>query len=146
LKRYSIIALLLLLAICLSISGCQKITATVYPVDGPLYTAGTSSISAIFNWDGTGHGSISFTMPDGEICSGQYTTMPNIQTNYIFGTSLFGSYYGNGFSYYDKQYGQAMATGDKGSIFQFEYFVSGLTNHGYGIGKDNRGNTYKLMW
>lgn len=76
---------------------------------------------------------------------GEYTTLADA-------TYGWGSIYGIGGSatattgsVNGKQYGTAIATGDKGTVIQCEY-VTGMSLHGSGRCKDNHGGKYKLMF
>lgn len=136
----------LILASVLIISGC-KMKATMYPVSGPLVDSGQAKpIPVEYSWDGSGHGKITFYMPDGEVCQGEYTTIAGVNLTTIFTYDQFSSYYGSGFSTSSKQHGQAIAYGNSGTVLQAEYFVDAMTFHGYGLAKDNKNNMYKLMW
>jgi hypothetical protein len=141
-------AILLVLAMIfvLVISGCSM-KATMYPVSGPLVESGQAQpIPVEYSYNGSGHGSIIFYMPDGEICKGEYTTVADSQIATVFAYDQFTTYYGNGFSTSSKQHGQAIAYGNAGTVLQAEYFVDAMTFHGYGLAKDNKGNIFKLMW
>ena len=138
--------LIAIIATLMIVSGCTM-KATMYPVSGPLIDSGQAKpISAEYSYDTSGHGKITFYMPDGEVCRGEYTTISDSQTMTIFARDQFYSYYGNGFSTNSKQHGQAIAYGDSGTVLQAEYFVDAMTFHGYGLAKDNKGNIFKLVW
>lgn len=42
--------------------------------------------------------------------------------------------------------GTAVLTGDKGTVLDLVYTVDSATGHGSGVGKDNKGNEYKLLF
>jgi hypothetical protein len=128
------------------ISGCTM-KASMYPVSGPLVDSGQAKpIPVKYTYNGSGHGKITFYMPDGEVCEGEYTTVSDGEATTIFAYDQFSSYYGNGFSTSLKQHGQAIAYGNSGTVLQAEYFVDSMTFHGYGLAKDNKDNLFKLMW
>ncbi len=132
------------------ITGCStiEIPARAYPVEGPLVSLGIAKpIEAIFSWDGSGHGKISFTLNDGEICTGEYNTIAWSSSTSFFGEIEYRKYWGRSVSLSGMQYGQAITYGDKGTIIQAEYFVSSFSlKHGYGLAKDNKENVYKIMF
>ncbi len=42
--------------------------------------------------------------------------------------------------------GTAVLTGDKGTVLDLVYTVDSRTGHGSGVGKDNKGNEYKILF
>lgn len=148
------------------ISGCAT-TARVYPIEGPL-AANPVVLKATYSYWGTGSGKIRLTMPDGELCEGEYTTVSDgftvsstssggasLNTNGgvattrgagVFTVDQYASYWGSTYvsGMKNKQCGQATLIGNKGTIMQIEYFTDTWTAHGFGLAKDNKGNIYKV--
>lgn len=134
---------------CLA-SSCTM-NASFTPTEGPLAESGITSIPAEFTYNGFGNGKVKVVMPDGEVCEGKYFTVAEGTTS--FGTGVvvgaFGATTVNGSSssYKNKQSGRGLLTGDKGRVLEFEYTTStNSPTHGYGGGKDNKGNLYKFVF
>lgn len=145
---------LMLMRLCpfgllLGIMGCS-LNSTMVPVSGPAAAKG-QAINATFTWNGTGHGQIEMTLPSGEVCKGSYSTIADgfstSASGSFFSQQLYATYHGSAATIANKQYGQALLTGDKGTTMQVEYFTSAMSpTHGYGLAKDNRGNIYRLIF
>lgn len=120
------------------LSGCT--------LHGRLYNLETGATTIVtFSYSGSGHGHLTGTLPSGEVMKGEYTTVADAAYGW-------GSIYGAGGSatastgaVSGKQYGTAVATGDKGTVINCEY-VTGMSLHGSGACKDNHGGKYKLMF
>jgi len=111
-------------------------------------------IQAQFQFSGTTYGSISFILPSGEQFTGEYQTITG-------GSAQWGSIYGTAWDSFGVSMvsgesgeitlpykGTAVMTSDKGTVMTCEYISnrSRWTQHGYGVCKDNRGQTYQLMY
>jgi len=141
--------------------GCLR-TARMYPVSGPILNDHPQIIIAEFKDYGSGNGEVTVKLPDGELLQGEYSTVP--QGSMSFSTSSsngmvsasgsgiaitafdWSNTYGNSFSVANMQCGQATCIGNKGTALSVEYAVSAMTGHGYGIGKDNKGNIYRIQF
>jgi len=150
---------LLPLLVCAITTSCS-ITANLYPLEGPLsrvsplpvIPAKVSNVTA-------DSGPITLTMPDGEICTGRWSVVaPKF--------AAYGSHSGSGTvsSGLNQAFvtahgssvvhgikpginkGQAMLTGDRGTVMEVVFLVGSGTASGYGAAKDNRGNIYKLLF
>lgn len=141
-KRLIIFAGLLLL-----LSGCGR-PAGLYPVEGPLTQSGQEEkIALTFGANRfSSHGKMEVTLADGEICEGEYNILPAGRTAEIFSFSLYAKHFGSGLAPQEARYGQAMLTGDKGTVFQAEFYLVRGGKRGYGLARDNKGNLYKLIW
>lgn len=141
-----------ILIICIFLSGCATIPINIYPVEGPLAGKGII-LKSKYVYRGIGHGPIEVTMPDGEVCKGEYSTIAggvtgsSFGSGWLFSAQQYNSLWGSGFTstVENRQYGQATLIGDKGTIVQVEYFTS-LTGHGFGLGKDNKENIYRIQY
>jgi hypothetical protein len=128
----------LLLVAVLFLSSCT--------MHGHIYNLQTGETTVVnFSYSGSGHGHLSATLASGEVFKGEYTTTADAAYGW-------GSIYGSGGSatastgtFNGKQYGTAVATGDKGTVIDCEY-VTSMSLHGSGACKDNHGGKYKLMF
>jgi hypothetical protein len=113
---------------------------------GRLYNLETGAQTALsYSYNGSGHGRLSGTPPSGEAMKGEYTTVADAAVGWGSIYSSTGSASASTVSTSNKQYGTAVATGDKGTVIQCEY-VTGMSGHGSGACKDNHGGKYKLMF
>ena len=131
------------------LSGCAE-NADLYPVQGPISISNPQIIKCKFIYNGTGHGTIEVFMPDGEICKGEYSTISEGSFSTVSGTAIsrhdWATIFGEGFSVSNMQPGMATAIGNKGTIISVEYYVDAFSDHGFGVGKDNKGNLYRLQF
>jgi hypothetical protein len=135
-------------------AGCRPstVTARLYRMDDGMVT------NIQFTRTGTGHNRGTVTTPDGEVLEWEFSTISGESTSWgsIFGSSKTSS--GNvsaygwanamGFSFNQPgvQYGSFVAIGNKGMAIDGVYAVSSSTNHGYGVGKDNKDRRYRLQF
>jgi hypothetical protein len=127
-----------LLVVILVLSGCTE--------HGRLYNLDTGATTVIsFSYSGSGHGKLSGTLPSGELMKGEYTTVANAAYGWGSIYSSTGSASASAVTVSGRQYGSAIATGDKGTVVECEY-VTGMSVHGSGACKDNHGGKYKLMF
>lgn len=92
-------------------------------------------------------GKIYLTMPDGEYCSGRWSSTAGVKSsknNYSLlldhGQELGLSPRGN------ENRGYAMLVGTKGTSIEIEFLTGAGTAHGFGVAKDNKGNIYKVLF
>lgn len=113
---------------------------------GHLYRLDDGSVISIdFEQNGSGHGSINGKSPAGETFKGEYTTLANasaIDRNTYSWTAEMGFPTDS----QSLQYGTATAAGSKGTTIEVIYTVNPATGHGSGVGKDNKGNKYRLQF
>lgn len=128
------------------LAGCVT-TARLYNLDtGEILSASYSSY-------GTGHGKITLTRPNGQILTGEYTTISENSSTWGFGSANVsaGSQYAwataQGFSFTSsgKQFGSAVCVGE-GLVIEVVYAVDVWSGHGNGVGKDNKGGKYRLQF
>ena len=157
---------LVLSLIVVSLTGCASV-ASLYPVQGPLAETQPQVLKGTFTNFLTGHGTIKLTLPDGEVCKGEYTTIGEGMTTFSSGSGTgtgiatgtntsgsgivitqndFVNILGTSFSVKNKQQGMATLIGNKGTIIVVDYFVDVWTSHGFGIAKDNKGNLYRVQF
>jgi hypothetical protein len=96
-------------------------------------------------------GKISLIMPDGESCTGKWSSAAgagvSVGTGSLIGT--YGSTYGIGTSVSTgtgQNPGQAFLSCDRGRNIQVEFVTGAGTANGYGIAKDNKANIYKVLF
>jgi len=133
------------LTAALLMAGCTIQPSEGLVVDGPL--AG-SRIQASFTYDGTGTGEMRLFMPSGEVCKGRYLSNRWQGEGMLFDLSWWAHYFGSSFDPAFMQYGRGYLTGDYGRAIQLEYFTGfkGLKTYGFGLGIDNEGNVYKIIF
>jgi len=152
-KKVFVLVISLLLQLCIitgcTVNGNNSFTGTGVAVEGPASQENPKPLNLTFSWNGTGHGTLKILMPDGEICEGKYSTVPEdkqlFTSGSIFTKNDYARFFGNSYLIENKQYGQAILFGNNGTVITGEYYV-GHSNHGYGLGKDNKGNTYKFIF
>ena len=150
--------ILFLVAALLSMAGCAA-TARLYPVQVALSALAPQpvfpgKISGFVN-----SGSVSFTLTGGEACKGQWTRVVPMKTPTGATISdapaangmpaVWDAVYGPG--YYvshvlgSSLYARAAITGSKGTLLDVEFYKPG-TMHLFGVAKDSKGNTYKMVF
>jgi hypothetical protein len=125
--------------------------ANMMPVTGPLSVASPVPVLSVKVSGILGNsGGIAFTMPDGEQCKGRWSSAAGANVSYGNASLLnqYGSTYIAGYavSAGGQNPGEALATCDRGRAFQMEFTTGGGTAHGFGIGKDNKGNIYRMVF
>ena len=150
-RKFSGMIKSLILAFVVMLTGCST-TANFYPVAGPLSEQQPLPV-LVAKVDGiTGNtGGITITMPDGEKCTGKWSsaagTSINIGTVNLF--SQYGNVFGTGYSVSNTpgvNRGEAILVGDKGTRIEAEFYTGSGTANGYGLAKDNHGNIYKSFF
>jgi hypothetical protein len=149
----------ILIIVASLLGGCST-TVDLYPVDGPLAAvAPLPVIKARAAGITSNSGKITLIMPDGEVMSGRWSVVAPREVEVgasnasavIQGGGLapvWGQVYGTtvrsrGVAGTNR--GHAMLTGDRGGVLEVEFAVGSGTASGYGVGRDNRGNVYKVI-
>ena len=146
-----------LLLICLVGGLFSSSCARTVQAPMRLYNLQTAEvINGSFEFSGRTRGRMAFTSPNGEAFQGEYVTVPSGDVTWgaIFATvwspSMPTTVTGSGYSVnHPRQYrGSAVMTSDRGTVIECEYLTntSRYNPQGYGACRDNRGNTYKLMF
>ena len=142
----------LICAMSVGVAGCEVARdAQLYPTDG---NPGSSIIHGRVVGHGTGSGSVSFVMPNGETMTGRYTILFGGSAG--FG-SVFASVYGphgnaigtgtaSNFSINGTGNGVAEVAGDRGTSMHCEFVNNNLAGHGYGACRSNTGSLYRLIY
>lgn len=136
------VTVLLVLVLC----GCST-TAKLYSLDTG------EVIHASFENLVRGHGRIQATLADGQVMEGEYSTIGDTSllrftaTGQAWETDGYAWAAAQGFSFNQpgKKYGRAALVGG-GRVIDFVYAVSPVTSDGHGIGRDNEGNLYKIVF
>lgn len=134
-------------------SGCVY-HAKFYPVRGPLAKKTPIPVLRARFTGPFSSGSISLTLPDGEVCKGRWHAASTPANSPL--QSVWDSIYGQGFyvahvlgAHY---YAQATLRENRGTILNVEMYRSETSdNPGHeergpvrGVARDNQGNTYKI--
>jgi len=126
------------MAVMVGLQGCSMtINARIYDLSG---SGGVAN--AEFKWTGSGTGPLTGSLPDGELFRGEYTTVASGVSGW--GTTFRSVYTVNLTS--DLQRGSAIATGNRGTVIDCEYVVRSGSATGYGVCRDNKSRTYRLMF
>lgn len=143
----------------IAIAACST-TATLYPVEGPLSKQQplpvlTAAIDGIMG----NTGGISLSLPDGEHCTGKWSSIAPMSVGFSTATasgsatngmgSVWATVYGSGFSVRNLpgvNKGEAILVGDRGTVIQVEFYTGSGTANGSGVAKDNKGNVFKVLF
>ena len=140
----------LIIVLCiLFLSACSSTsTARLYNLDTG------EVLNATYQRSLAGHGQITVKLQSGKILVGEYTTISGATYSTSFGSANVsgtgGSYAwatAQGFSFNQpgQQYGSATVVGD-GLVIDIVYVVDPWSRHGHGVGKDNNGGRYKILY
>jgi hypothetical protein len=140
------VAFLLLVSIA---SGCGvHAQGRLYRLDEPYV------VTFDYIRHGTGHTHLTGTAPDGEFFEGEVSTVSGMSmSSWTASATAAGSggyawanAMGFGFNQPGVQYGSGVVVGNKGTVIEAVYAVDPWTAHGYGVGKDNKGNRYRIQF
>jgi len=137
--------------LALTASGCST-TASFFPVEGPLSTmVPVPVIEAKVDGILGNTGNLSLLMPDGEQCSGKWSSAAGagvtVQSGSLMGT--YGPLYGTVTSVSTgtgQNQGQAFLTCAAGRTIQVEFVTGAGTANGFGFAKDNMENVYRVLF
>ena len=147
--------------LCLISTGCSiAITAKLYPVKGPYSGQRPIPILKARVCDvQKNSGDVTMTLPDGEICSGSWSSLApqQVSTTSVIGGARMSSgiqtayttVYGTGFTVSNVpgvNKGTAYLVGDKGTTVEVEFFTGSGTASGNGVAIDSKGNVYKVIF
>lgn len=151
----------ILLVTALFITGCSlSVTAKLYPVKGPYSEQRPIPILKAQVEDvQRNSGDVSMTLPDGEVCSGSWSSLApqQVSTTSVSGQarvtsglqSAYATVYGSGFSVSSVpgiNKGTAYLVGDRGTTVEVEFFTGSGTASGNGVAIDSKGNIYKVIF
>lgn len=135
----------------LMLLGCAR-EARLYPANEAANSTGV--LMAHFMMNGTGHGQIKITMPDGEVLKGEYSV---VRGGTIGFGNIFGAVYGphgsvsltgssTSYAMPGGSPGQASLFGDRGTSMQCEFYNDNFSGHGYGACKTSTGALYRIQY
>ena len=143
--------------LCISVICCScSITMKAYPVSGPIAESGEIYVfkAKVNNVAFGNSGTIKMIGHNSEYFEGQWSSLAgerrsrnNPESN-LNDETLIGRY-GSEFGLVprgNENRGYAMMVGDKGTLIEIEYLNGAGTAHGFGIGKDNHGNIFKILF
>ena len=151
------VTLMFLVYAATALAGCS-LTATLYPITGPMSKQSPvpvlhAQVNGVLSRTGT----IVIKMPSGENCKGKWSVVSPMMVSSSSGsasasqsmsaawTTVWGSGYTVG-NVPGVNTGEAVVTGDRGTVIQVEFHVGSGTHHGVGVAKDNHGNIYKVLF
>jgi hypothetical protein len=126
--------------------------------DVSLYPTGTTAGTTVLQGDmvghGQGHGTLKFTMPDGELLQGEYSIVfgGSVGFGSVFGTvygargAISGSSTATSVSMSGEGQGSASLVGNNGTSMQCEFLNANMTGHGYGACQTAKGITYRMIY
>ena len=133
------------------LTACST-TAMLMPVEGPMsQRVPVPVIEAKADGILGNSGNLTFVMPDGEGCRGRWASAAGSGLSFVSGSLMnqYGTTYLQGYSISPgtgQNPGQALLTCDRGRTFQIEFITGAGTANGFGIGKDNEGNVYRMVF
>lgn len=136
--------------ISLLLSACSS-TATMVPVEGPLSRVRPVPVLLVeVNGIMGNSGSLSTLIPPGDLCTGRWSSAAGSGLTVVTGglISTYGSIYGFGTATTSQgqNEGRALLICSSGRTIDVEFITGAGTANGFGIGKDNEGNIYKLVF
>ncbi len=147
-KRLALVTLVLSL-----LAGCMVMApGHLYPVEGPLSTQAPVPIYKVTLSGVLTSGSMSATLPDGEVCSGGWTAIAQDDATAGSMSADWDRVYGAGFLVANvlgkPVFARATLTGTKGTNLQVQFYdpTPGQPANVEGVAKDNSGNIFKLTF
>ena len=142
-------------------SGCSlSVTAKLYPVKGPYSEQKPIPVVRAHVKDvQRNSGDVTLTLPDGELCSGSWSSLAPQQVSMTSITghgqvtsgiqTAYATVYGTGFTVSNVpgvNRGTAYLVGNRGTTIEVEFFTGSGTASGNGVAIDNKGNVYKVIF
>ncbi len=135
------------------LAGCLvMVPGHLYPVEGALSAKTPVPIYKVTLNGVLNSGSMSATLPDGEVCSGNWTAVPqndpsagqlSVEWDRVYGEGFFvANILGN------PDFARAILVGAKGTTLNVEFFapMPGQMIGAKGVATDNHGNVFKLAF
>jgi hypothetical protein len=146
-KLLRFLAVAVLITSTAALQSCGE-TAMLVPVEGPLSEARPVPVMSVkVQGIQSNSGKLSFLMPDGEKCSGRWSSAAGAGISSLL--AQYGATYISGFSIstgHGQNPGQALAVCEKGRSFQLDFVTGAGTAHGFGIAKDSESNLYRFVF
>jgi len=141
-----------LAAALLTACAVQPQTAGLYPANDAAAASGVAR--AVFTPNGTGHGAIALTMPDGEVIQGEYSIVRGGVVGFgtiygsVYGATSTASYSGGTTSYSmpGASQGVASGVGERATRMDCEFINDNVSGHGNGACRSSRGGLYRLIY
>ena len=138
-------------AIAATLTGCMTVTGTMYPMNQQAQQLGVLHATIHENWMAQG-GTISCTLPDGEILTGQYRAISSGSVSFGTGfgnvTTPGGAAFGSAFSESESSSWThldfAALHGNSGTMAECKVYSS--MGHGTGICKMSNGSVFRVMF
>ncbi|MGC9216456.1 hypothetical protein [Acidithiobacillus sp.] len=142
---------LVVAAVIGALAGCMTVTGTLYPMNKDAQNLGVLKATIHENWLAQG-GTITCTLPDGEVLTGQYRTISS-------GSVSFGSGFGNittpGGTAFGSGFGESESSswthvdfaalhGNRGTMADCKVYSS--SGHGTGVCKMSNGGIFRVMF
>ena len=144
------------------LAGC-RMTARLYPVQGPLSAQSPTPILLAKLTGAFNSGNMTVVLADGEVCKGHWATVPRSPVAKATAgaasgnnmSSVWDTIYGSGFYLShvlgQRLYVQAVIPGNRGTVLNVEMYRSegeepNLPRGIRGVAKDNKDNIYKLVF
>lgn len=143
---------LLLLTVVLSVLAGCSITASVYPIAGPMSEQlPLPVLAAQVHSVHKNTGQIDMMLPSGEKLVGKWSSIAPQSSSATIGalSSTWTTVFGSSFTTANLpgvNRGEAMLVGDRGTVMEVEFFTGSGTANGTGVAKDNQGNYYKVLF
>jgi hypothetical protein len=127
----------------LTLVGCENMGG-LYPINA---SDGGAEVPAHFTWSGTGSGTLSVSMPGGEVMNGSFG--PAYGSSQPFG-EVFRAVYGPYSVLPDSPNKGSPTTatlkGNHGSSMKCEFYNDDYTDHGFGGCKASNGTLYRIKY
>lgn len=138
--------LLAIIAVTAMLAGCAT-TANFYPINPQAEKLGL--LHATLHEGMLGAGTMTMTLPSGEVLKGQFSTVNGPSTAFGSGSASIGGITGGGFGSMvaspGSRLGFAELMGNKGTTAQCE-FEANPWSHGSGLCKFSNGAEYRVMF
>lgn len=133
-------------AALLALAACDLSNATIVNLK-----TGATYQATFVNSVRSGGGQMTADGPDGEKFTGRFSNSAKDMTTAealmkIADHVSWAEGKGVIFGQQGELQGTAVLTGDRGTVLDLVYTVDSATGHGSGVGKDNKGNEYKLLF
>jgi len=97
------------------------------------------------------NGKMTFSLPDGTACKGEWSSAAGSGVSFASGSLIgqYGAAHLSGFSVSPGQGqnpGSAITLCDDGTRFEIEFITGAGTANGFGMARDTKGNIYKLLF
>lgn len=152
---------LLLCTFTILLSGCSlSVTAKLYPVKGPYSMQKPIPVLRAQVKDVQNNsGDATVTLPDGEVCTGSWSSLTpqQVSTTTLTGhgnlrsgiETAYATVYGTAYTVSNVpgiNRGTAYLVGDRGTTMEVEFFTGSGTASGNGVAIDSKGNVYKVIF